>query len=207
MRTGLALISALVLTFSGARIGSATDNIDQKWMKCAFAGYDSVVNWQHTGTSYYPSATTPIVNATGAWTAVGRELLFNYVPSGSLPPTACRVAVYTTTKIGWPNENAWAVEINFKRLGFGVIERADIYFNHPAPFGMTWYDGTGTPSSSQIDRWTVALHEFGHAVALNHTQESSADVMWPWIDGGPGGVKRSLTSHDRAGISSLYPAN
>jgi hypothetical protein len=45
---------------------------------------------------------------------------------------------------------------------------------------------------------------FGHAVALNHSS-ASADVMWQYINAGQ--VKRTLTAHDKDGISWFYPVH
>jgi predicted Zn-dependent protease len=51
---------------------------------------------------------------------------------------------------------------------------------------------------------SIATHEFGHAVALNHSS-ASADVMWQYINAGQ--VKRTLTAHDKDGISWFYPVH
>ncbi len=52
---------------------------------------------------------------------------------------------------------------------------------------------------------TTAAHEFGHLVALHHS-DREADTMWPFL---PCGTlsKRSLEPHDKDGIRALYPAH
>jgi hypothetical protein len=55
---------------------------------------------------------------------------------------------------------------------------------------------------SQMDLWTVVLHEFGHAVGLDHSNFGGV-VMGC---GGAGVHRRTLYSDDIAGIQALYGA-
>jgi hypothetical protein len=55
--------------------------------------------------------------------------------------------------------------------------------------------------NASYDLETVALHEFGHALGLDHSALSTA-VMYAYYNG----VKQSLTSDDIAGIQSIYGA-
>ena len=64
-----------------------------------------------------------------------------------------------------------------------------------------WYDGLGDVPRGQIDFKTVMLHEFGHALGLDHSSLPSA-VMYGLIDDGQ--KKRFLTIDDKVGISALY---
>jgi hypothetical protein len=91
-------------------------------------------------------------------------------------------------------DKVWAYETNVKWLGFGEIQSASLTFNNPPPFGVTWYLGTGTPSATQIDMWSIAAHEWGHAVALNHVA-GTANVMYCCINGGQ--TRRYLSAGTR----------
>ena len=52
---------------------------------------------------------------------------------------------------------------------------------------------------SAIDLETVAIHELGHALGMNHSQISTA-VMYAYYNG----VKQQLTTDDVSGIDSIY---
>jgi acylphosphatase len=62
----------------------------------------------------------------------------------------------------------------------------------------TW--SVNSPPSG-IDLPTVALHELGHGLGLNHSNEKSA-VMYAYY----GGPRRELTADDIAGIQAVYGA-
>lgn len=59
---------------------------------------------------------------------------------------------------------------------------------------------TGTPTGDQVHLLTVAMHEVGHALGLDHTADSTA-LMWEEYEG-----PRALNADDIAGIQSLYGA-
>jgi predicted Zn-dependent protease len=68
----------------------------------------------------------------------------------------------------------------------------DIDFNS----AKTWNNGT------TYDLQTVALHEIGHALGLDHSTVGPSAVMWPSYTG----VKRTLSADDIAGIQAIYGA-
>src|SRR5262249_15374322 len=51
--------------------------------------------------------------------------------------------------------------------------------------------------------FTVAMHEFGHALGLDHSTTSLANVMYPSYTG----VKGGLAADDVNGIRAIYGAN
>jgi peptidoglycan hydrolase-like protein with peptidoglycan-binding domain len=76
----------------------------------------------------------------------------------------------------------------------------------PAPIqGDTHFDEAETwtvtvpPGPGQFDLTTVAIHEFGHALGLNHSPVAGS-VMEPFY----AGPRRVLDGDDIAGISSIY---
>jgi hypothetical protein len=73
----------------------------------------------------------------------------------------------------------------------GGTDAGDIVFNST----VAWQIGTG------YDLETVAIHEIGHALGMDHSQIQQA-VMYACYNG----VKQSLNSDDVAGIQSIYGA-
>ncbi|MFT5285326.1 MAG: hypothetical protein ACI8TQ_001489 [Planctomycetota bacterium] len=62
----------------------------------------------------------------------------------------------------------------------------------------TWNDGPG--SGGYPDLQAVACHEYGHALGLDHSTDSSATM---YFSGGSSGA-RSINSDDIAGIQNIY---
>ena len=66
----------------------------------------------------------------------------------------------------------------------------------------TWADGPGTSIPfGQTDIQSVACHEHGHALGLNHSTNNSA-TMAPFIQSGVNA--RSINNDDAAGIQAIY---
>jgi hypothetical protein len=80
--------------------------------------------------------------------------------------------------------------------GFSDRQENDVEFNE----SISW-SCSGNPGFNEYDTETVALHEFGHVLALDHTNNSNA-VMWAFYTG----VQRELHQDDINGICALYPA-
>jgi hypothetical protein len=81
-----------------------------------------------------------------------------------------------------------------------IVFDADIAFNPNAQFS------TSTPPlSNAFDLQSVATHEFGHALGLDHSGIAHA-VMFPAGDTGES-QQRTLSSDDIVGISFLYPSS
>jgi len=95
----------------------------------------------------------------------------------------------------------------------GNIQEVDMRFDdicRPGGYpNCNWflYWGTGTPSSSEYDIWSVAAHESGHAVGLNDLYSSSNAQLTMYGYGTLGSTRqRTLGRGDVDGMRQAYPA-
>jgi hypothetical protein len=79
------------------------------------------------------------------------------------------------------------------------IADGDIVFNPAEQFSTTT-----PPAPNAFDLQSVATHEIGHLLGLDHSGIAHA-VMYPFGDTSAAGVQRTLSVDDAAGISFLYP--
>ena len=77
------------------------------------------------------------------------------------------------------------------------FERVQKYLRQPADAHVTLYEKTNGAVGSTV----FQLGEEGHFLGLDHSSQPSA-VMYASY---PGGLKRTLTSDDIAGVCFLYP--
>lgn len=80
-----------------------------------------------------------------------------------------------------------------------VIFDADIVFSPQQLFSTAW-----PPPASRFDVQSVATHEFGHALGLDHNGIARS-MMYPFGKSGPDQL-RELRLDDAAGVAFLYPA-
>lgn len=75
--------------------------------------------------------------------------------------------------------------------------------NYSIAGDITFNTGQAFNIGSTYDLFTVACHEFGHALGMDHTSSGSNAIMWPSYTSAKGG----LTSDDIAGIRNIYSSN
>lgn len=80
----------------------------------------------------------------------------------------------------------------------GYFIDADIQFNDQ---GFNW-NTTGAGGGSYVDAQSIATHEEGHFLGLDHTPVGSA-IMYASYSGG---LKRTLASDDQSGVCTIYPS-
>jgi len=101
---------------------------------------------------------------------------------------------------------SWPPELGAENLTLGATTPlteagsfvdVDIVFN---AVGFTW---ALAPGPGVVDAQSIASHEGGHFLGLDHTDER-ASIMYP---GYSGAATRTMSSDDMAGVCALYPAD
>jgi hypothetical protein len=212
-------IGIQLLAYETARQLAADGSIVQeKWRPGAFP-----LQWQMNpvqGSNITGSRTQHDVLATSfsAWQAVSTATVT--IGEGPQTPAAVKPGFdginLVTTNISTADYNSSALGLTlvyaFDQVGPGIVDgvgrpiefpgqiaEADIMFNPDTAFSTS----TPTPSSA-IDLQSVATHEIGHFLGLDHSTLVSA-TMFPSI--GPGfSYPRNLSTDDMAAISTIYPS-
>ncbi|KAI3726052.1 hypothetical protein L1987_65849 [Smallanthus sonchifolius] len=104
------------------------------------------------------------------------------------------------------------LKISFKSgdIGGGVILNETILAYAYAPTNGTFYYTENEnitwsvgPAPNAFDLETVALHEIGHLLGLDHSEDQNA-IMWDYL---PIGEAKGLNEDDIQGIKALYDLN
>jgi hypothetical protein len=80
----------------------------------------------------------------------------------------------------------------------GQIMEADMAFNSSFAFTTST-----TVPSNQADLQSIATHEAGHFLGMDHASNASSTMFWSTVPGYS--YQRNLSTDDVAGISTLYP--
>jgi hypothetical protein len=80
----------------------------------------------------------------------------------------------------------------------GQIIEADMAFSSSYSFTTST-----TVPSNQTDLQSIATHEAGHFLGMDHASNTSSTMFWNTVPGYS--YQRNLTTDDIAGISTLYP--
>lgn len=111
-------------------------------------------------------------------------------------------------RYGWVDgANGFIAETQWWHDSNGNINKIEVEYDSYE----NWYTGSGSPGSNQYDLRSVAVHELGHALGLNHTQSmphcpgNSADATMCESVSIGSTYWRSLAGDDRDGVDDLYP--
>jgi len=133
---------------------------------------------------------TAIQNSTNSWNAAGANFTLNYAGTH----TNTDISFNGINEIVWGNEDAMTLACAYLQMdGGGNITECDIRFNK----NKTWINDT-PPTNHDVE--TIALHEFGHWLCLEHNDIPEA-VMYYIANMAS---KRSLHNDDASGIRNIY---
>jgi hypothetical protein len=191
LTTGNELMPCGGMVTSGGTIGQYA-NIVHGWDldsgNTAHLGY-----FFGTLTPKVPASTveSEILRALNAWSAV-TNVVFNQAATATAVRTIMIEFASGAHGDAYPFDNAgevlahtfYPVPLNSESLA------GDMHLNE----AVNWHSG------SDIDIYSVALHEIGHALGLGHT-DTPGDVMYPYYRRG-----MTLSAHDIGAIQTLYGA-
>lgn len=161
------------------------------WQKCTLTYYFS----NYTADLSQANQRTAVINAFATWASV-----VNITFTELTTPTGADII------IGWGTGSHTVTNVCGTAFDGSGGTLAHAYFPGFAPLnGDVHFDDAETWSTTGAgitrDLQTVAVHEIGHAIGLDHSAVSSA-VMFSFYSG----VRRSLTSDDITGIRTIYPS-
>ncbi|MFB3916757.1 MAG: matrixin family metalloprotease [Terriglobales bacterium] len=117
--------------------------------------------------------------------------------SSSLP--GVNLICFICTDTSFSDVGTLAVTLFRFNVSTGAMTKTDILFN-PNPSGVTFTTDPSSANGSIIDLQTVATHEIGHFLGLDHSAVTNA-VMFPFSPD----IRETLAADDVAGMSLLYP--
>ena len=134
-----------------------------------------------------------IVNAANTWNQVA-DVNFKLVDQGDSTTTAGYNGINEVIFQNRPDSQRAGITQAY--LINGEVVEVDTVINTKFDF-----DVTGTPLNTELDLQSVALHEFGHWLVLDHSERPLA-IMYPLIK--PGTVRRDLDQEDKSRMQRLY---
>jgi hypothetical protein len=138
--------------------------------------------------------------AAGTWGQQGGSFAFSGGGSTGAGTGACGGGTDGSNTVGWGTQSGSVLAVTCSWFSSqGSPFKAAVEFDMEIDPDWNWT--TGSPI--QVDLQSVALHEFGHALGLNHSASSSAVMFASYSNGSN---KRTPSQDDKDGLLAIYPA-
>lgn len=169
-----------------------------KWMSGS-------ASWGYNGTGAHAgvsgTAGGAMQAAAGTWGQQGAAFAFSGGGASGNGTGACAGSTDGSNTVGWGAQSGSVLAVTCSWFGStGSPFKPAVEFD--MQFDPEWNWTTG--GAIQVDVQSVALHEFGHALGLNHTPTSGAVMVASYQNGTD---KRTPAQDDINGIIAIYGAS
>lgn len=199
----------MVDRFPGAvEVGHERESAEGQ-MRAAFvvSGFKWMTNsamWGYDGTGAPSSVSGPAMStmlaAASTWGQQGATFQFLGGSPSSAGTGACGGGgTNGSNTVGWGDQSGSVLAVTCSWFENGGPPRPAIEFD--MQFDPDWAWSTG--GDSGVDLQSVALHEFGHAAGLNHSESGTAVMFASYTSGT---TKRVPTQDDIDGLIAVYGA-
>ena len=180
-------------------------SVSAAYVTSGFKWMSGTASWAYNGEGAHagvaPQAQSVMQAAAQTWSTAGANFAFTGGGSTTAGTGACGGSsggLDGQNTVGWAPQSGSVLAVTCSWFSStGSPYRDAIEFD--MQFDPDWNWTTGVPAT--VDLQSVALHEFGHALGLNHSSDYSA-VMYASYPSGA--IKRTLTQDDRDGLYAIY---
>lgn len=182
----------------------APDGVAAAYVTSGFKWTTGSTNWTYDSTGVPSAVSGTALSALNAaastWGAQGANFHFNNGGSSSNGTGACGGSTDGNNTVGWGAQSGSVLAVTCSWFSNGGSPfKAAVEFDMQIDPDWGWT--TGNPIT--VDLQSVTLHEFGHALGLNHSPQSSA-VMYASYTSGTN--KRTPAQDDIDGELAIYGA-
>ncbi len=193
----------MISRFPGA-IALEPGSVSAAYVTSGFKWNSGSASWSYNGTgaaaSVSGTANGALQAAASTWGQQGAAFSFSGGGTTSNGTGACGGGTDGSNTVGWAPQSGSVLAVTCSWFGStGNPFKPAVEFDMQIDPEWNWTTG----SSIQIDLQSVALHEFGHALGLNHSGSGSAVMFASYSNGTD---KRTPTSDDVNGILAIYGA-
>ena len=164
-----------------------------------FSWTSNSANWAYNGAGapagVSGSAAAAVSASASAWGATGTNFHFTGGGATANDTGACGGGKDGFNTVGWVQQSGNILAVTCSWFSGSSATEFDMQISP----GWGWTTG----ASPNVDLQSVVTHEFGHALGLGHSAQSSAVMYYAYTTGT---LKRTLTADDVEGETAVYGA-